>query len=90
MLILFVFVQKQLDEIKETLTKRIYILFMEKYNGNKSRFAKDVGCDEKTLRLIFNNKQGMTMNLFFKIANALKIKPEDLIKGLQIFKEEEG
>lgn len=84
MLILFVLVQKQLDEIRETLTKRIYILFIEKYNGNKLRFSKDVGCDEKTLRLLFNNKQGMTINLFFKIANALKIKPEDLIKDLYI------
>ncbi len=62
---------------------------MEKYKGNKSRFAKDVGCDEKTLRLLFNNKQGMTLNLFFKIANALKIKPEDLIKGLLIYKLDE-
>lgn len=84
MLILFVFVQKQLDEIREIVTQRIYILFMEKYKGNKLQFSKDVGCDEKTLRLLFNNKQGMTMNLFFKIANALKVKPEDLIKGLQI------
>ena len=57
---------------------------MEKYKGNKLRFSKDVGCDEKKLRLLLNNKQGMTMNLFFKIANALKVKPEDLIKGLQI------
>lgn len=57
---------------------------MEKYNGNKLRFANDVGCDEKTSRLLFNNKQGMTINLFFKIANALKIKPEDLIKDLYI------
>ena len=88
MLILFVLVQNQLDKIRETLTKRIYILFMEKYNGNKLRFSKDVGCDEKTLRLLLSNKQGMTMNLFFKIAKALKVKPEDLIKGLQIFSEE--
>lgn len=57
---------------------------MEKYNGNKLRFAKDIGCDEKTLRLIFDNNQGMTLNLFFKIANALDIEPTDLIKDLKI------
>jgi plasmid maintenance system antidote protein VapI len=77
-------VQKQLNEIKEKLTKRIYILFMEKYNGNKLRFAKDIGCDEKTLRLIFDNNQGMTINLFFKIAHALEIEPTELIKDLKI------
>ena len=59
--------QKELDIIKEKLTKRIYILFLEQYDGNKSRFAKAIGCDEKTLRLIFDFNQGMTLNLFFKI-----------------------
>jgi len=77
-------VQTELDNIKETLTKRIYILFMEKHNGNKLQFAKKVGCDEKTLRLIFDNNQGMSMNLFFKIAHALEIEPSELIKDLKI------
>ncbi len=76
--------QTELDNIKETLTKRIYILFMEKHNGNKLQFAKKVGCDEKTLRLIFDNNQGMSMNLFFKIAYALEIEPSELIKDLKI------
>lgn len=78
--------QTQLDHIKETLTKRIYILFMEKYKGNKLQFAKKVGCDEKTIRLIFDNNQGMTMNLFFKIASALETEPFELIKDLKITK----
>lgn len=76
--------QKQLNEIKEKLTKRIYLLFMEKYNGNKLRFAKDIGCDEKALRLIFDHNQGITINLFFKIAFALDIEPSELIKDLKI------
>ena len=76
--------QTQLDNIKEALTKRIYILFMEKYKGNKLQFAKKVGCNEKTIRLIFDNNQGMTMNLFFKIALALEIEPVELIKDLKI------
>ena len=76
--------QTQLDNIKEALTKRIYILFMEKYKGNKLQFAKKVGCNEKTIRLIFDNNQGMTMNLFFKIASALEIEPVELIKDLKI------
>ena len=77
-------VQSQLDQIKVTLIERIRILFMEKHNGNKLQFAKKVGCDEKTLRLIFDKNQGMTMNLFFKIAHALEIEPSELIKDLKI------
>ena len=76
--------QKQLEEIKAILIKRIYDLFIEKYEGNKSKFAKDVGCDEKTIRLIFNHNQGMTMNLFFKISKALAVEPSELIKDLKI------
>ncbi len=76
--------QKELDEIKEKLTKRIHILFIEQYEGNKSRFAKNIGCDEKTLRLIFDFNQGMTLNLFFKIAKALNIEPAELIRDLKI------
>ena len=55
---------------------------MEKYKGNKLQFAKKVGCDEKTIRLIFDNNQGMTLNLFFKIAKALEIKPSELLEDL--------
>ncbi len=76
--------QKELDDIKEKITKRIYILFMKKYEGNKSSFAKDIGCNEKTLRLLFDHNQGMTLNLFFKIANALDVEPVELIKNLKI------
>ena len=78
--------QTELDYIKETLTKRIYILFMEKYKGNKLQFAKKVGCDEKAIRLIFDKNQGMTINLFFKTASALEVEPVDLIKDLKINK----
>jgi DNA-binding Xre family transcriptional regulator len=77
-------VQKELDILKETVTKRIYNLFMEKYKGNKLRFSKDVGCDEKTIRLIFDNNQGITLNLLFKIALALDIQPSELIKDLSL------
>jgi len=39
--------QKQLEEIKAILIKRIYNLFIKRYEGNKSKFAKEVGCDVK-------------------------------------------
>ena len=57
---------------------------MEKHNGNKLQFAKKVGCDEKTIRLIFDKNQGITMNLFFKIAYALEIEPSELIKDIKL------
>jgi DNA-binding Xre family transcriptional regulator len=76
--------QKQLDILKETITKRIYTLFMEKYNGNKSRFAKDAGCNEKTIRLLFDHNQGMTLNLLFKISYALNVQPSELLKELNL------
>ena len=60
---------------------------MEKYKGNKLQFTKKVGCDEKTIRLIFDKNQGMTMNLFFKIACALKIEPYEFLKDLKITKK---
>ena len=82
--------QKQLDIIKEIVTKRIYVLFIEKYKGNKSRFAKDVGCDEKTIRLIFDHNQGMTLNLLVKLAFALDIEPSELLKDLRLVSESKG
>ena len=76
--------QNELDVIKEKITKRIHILFLEQYDGNKLRFAKAVGCDEKTPRLIFDFNQGMTLNLFFKIAEALNVEPTELLRDLKI------
>lgn len=76
--------QKELDNLKEKLTKRIYNLFIEKYNGNKSLFAKKAGCDEKTIRLIFDHNQGLTINLFLKIAYALDVEPSELLKDIKL------
>jgi plasmid maintenance system antidote protein VapI len=76
--------QSELDEIQLEVIKRIYRLFLEKFNGNKLAFAKAANCDEKTIRRLFDNKQGMTINLLFKIAFALKIKPSHLIENLSI------
>ena len=76
--------QKQLDILKEILIRKIYTLFIDKYQGNKSAFAKQVGCDEKTIRLIFDGNQGMSLNLFFKICYALKITPSELLKDLEL------
>jgi len=79
--------EKQLEKAKKEITERLYKKFMVKYNGNKSRFAKDAQCDEKTIRLVFDNGQGMTLNLMFKLCFALEISPSELLKGLQLKSE---
>lgn len=76
--------QQQLDKIKEEVTKRVYELFMAKFAGNKLQFAKAAGCDEKTLRLLFDERQGMTINLLFKLAYALEVTPSDILDGLSL------
>jgi len=78
--------QQQLDKLQVEVTKRVYKLFMEKFAGNKLQFAKAAGCDEKTLRLLFEQGQGMTLNLLFKLAYALEVSPSELLDGLTLKK----
>lgn len=78
--------QNELDAIQLELTKRIHLLFLEKFNGNKLAFSKAAHCDEKTIRRLFEHQQGMTINLLFKIAFALEIKPIQLLDGLSLNK----
>ncbi|MBC7410109.1 MAG: XRE family transcriptional regulator [Arcicella sp.] len=77
----------QLDEIKKEVTERIRKEFNAKFDGNKTHFAKSAGCDEKTIRLLFDFGQGMTLNLLFKLASALEMKPSELLDGLELRKK---
>ena len=79
--------EKQLDKLKKEVTKRLYELFMAKYQGNKLRFAKDANCDEKAIRLLFDEGQGMTLNLLLKLCYTLNISPSELLKDIEIKKE---
>ena len=76
--------QKQLENLKIELTNRIYDRFVEKYDGNKSRFAIACKCDEKAIRKLFNNEQGLTINLLLKIAKALNTTPSELLGGIEL------
>lgn len=80
--------QKQLEKIETELVERIYKLFMEKFDGNKSAFARAAECKETTIRRIFRNEQGITVNLLFRLANALQVSVTDLLKDLTIEKED--
>ncbi len=76
--------QNELNAIQLELTKRIHLLFLEKFHGNKLAFAKAARCDEKTIRRLFEHQQGMTINLLFKIAFALETNPSQLLNGLKL------
>jgi len=79
--------QNQLDEIKKEVTQRIHKEFLIKFDGNKTHFAKKAGCSEKTIRLLFDFDQGMTLNLLFKLAFALDISVTELLQGLALKKK---
>lgn len=76
--------QNRLEKIKKEVTARIHKEFLVKFDGNKTHFAKKAGCDEKTVRLLFDFGQGMTLNLLFKMAYALDIEPSELLKDLKL------
>lgn len=76
--------QKQLEKIEIELSQRIYKLFIIKYEGNKSAFARAAQCNEATIRRIFRNEQGITINLLIRIAKALDVEPTELIKNLKL------
>ncbi|WP_310555134.1 helix-turn-helix domain-containing protein [Flavobacterium sp.] len=79
--------QKQLEKIEIELAQRIYKLFIEKFDGNKSAFARASQCNETTIRRIFRNQQGITINLLLRIAFALEISVTDLLKDFKIERE---
>ena len=76
--------QKQLEDIEVELSHRIYKLFLKKFNGNKSAFARASNCTEGTVRRVFKNEQGITINLLLRFCCALGVEASDLVKGLKI------
>ena len=80
--------QKQLDKIKEEVVERIRIVFLRDFDGNNRKFARAVGCNEKSIRSLFEQNQGMTLNMLFKIASAIKTTPSELLSDLEFKKED--
>lgn len=76
--------QKQLEQIEIELVQRIYKLFLLKFNGNKSEFARASQCTETTIRRVFGNKQGITINLLLRMCIALDIEVDEIMRGLSI------
>ena len=76
--------QKQMEQIEIELVKRIYKLFLSKFNGNKSEFAKMANCSETTVRRVFRNEQRMTINLLLRFCLALNIEANEIFEGINI------
>ena len=76
--------QKQMEQIEIELVKRIYKLFLSKFNGNKSEFAKMANCSETTVRRVFRNEQRMTINLLLRFCLALSIEANEIFEGINI------
>lgn len=70
--------QKQLEQIEIEIVQRIYKLFLVKFNGNKSEFARASQCTETTIRRVLRNEQGITINLLLRLCVALEIEVSEL------------
>jgi DNA-binding Xre family transcriptional regulator len=78
--------QKQLEQIEIEIVQRIYKLFLVKFNGNKSEFARASQCTETTIRRVLRNEQGITINLLLRLCVALEIEVGELFDGLPLKK----
>jgi DNA-binding Xre family transcriptional regulator len=72
------------EQIEKVVVNKIYKIFLEKFNGNNSRFAQASECSETTVRRVFRNKQRMTLNLLLRFCNALEIDIKDLFDDINI------
>jgi len=79
--------QKQLEQIEIEIVQRIYRLFLVKFNGNKSEFARASQCTETTIRRVLRNEQGITINLLLRLCVALEIEVSELFDELPLKKK---
>lgn len=83
-LLLFLCFMKAIDKLEAEIVDRVYKLFLDKYAGNKSSFAKASNCTETTIRRILRNEQGITVNLLIRMADALDTTSSELLKDLHL------
>jgi len=76
--------QKQIEQSEVILSQRIYELFLVKFDGNKSAFARASNCSEGAVRKVFQNKQSITFNLLLRFCRALDVKLADIVQGLDL------
>lgn len=78
---------KQMEQIEIELIQRIYKIFLLKFNGNKSEFAKASNCSETTVRRVFRNEQRMTLNLLLRFCKALEKEINEIFEGINILQD---
>lgn len=71
------------EDIQAEITHRIWVEFDRKFKGNKAKFAREAGCDEKTIRKLFDEGMNMKLELLFKLCDALEIEPSDVLKEIK-------
>lgn len=81
------FMHKRMEKIEVELVQRIYKIFLLKFNGNKSEFAKASNCSETTVRRVFRNEQRMTLNLLLRFCLALEKDVNEIFEGITVLKE---
>lgn len=74
----------QVEQIETEIVKRIYKLFLVKFNGNKSEFARVSKCSETTVRRVLGGKQRMTLDLLLRMCHALNIDIDEIFAGLSL------
>ena len=85
--------EKEIKRLKVEVAKRLYSLHQSKFGGNNVHLAKASGCTESTIRNIFaklNDKdkgQDITLGMAFRLCYALEVDLSDLVKELEIKKE---
>lgn len=84
---------KDIQRLKVEVTKRLYALHQEKFQGNNVHLAKASDCSESTIRNLFaklNDKdkgQDITLGMAFRLCHALDIKLSDLVDDLFVKSE---
>ncbi|RYG47509.1 MAG: XRE family transcriptional regulator [Chitinophagaceae bacterium] len=75
---------KQFEALENDLSQKLYKVFLQKFEGNQSAFARASYCSETTVRRVFNNKQRMTLGLFLRFCYALQLDASEILKSVQI------
>ena len=76
--------QDQITQKEKELNDRLYRLFLSKYDGNKSAFARASQCTETTVRRVFKNQQSITVNLLLRFAEALDTNASTLLESINL------
>ncbi len=74
--------RQEIGQVEAELSERIYKLFLVKFNGNKSAFARASRCSEAAVRKVFRKEQSITFNLLLRFCRALDVSISDLVNGL--------